>query len=149
VYWKTLNDNGVTKERMRSYDRQICSEPNLRPDQKDGLIRDLTNYLRTLKVCRKTQCRLFSVYEFYRIEILAIVRSKTVKNRLSCEFRCCHISISVTALSMLDMWQAVHSGADLESAIQACMGYTAQVGPHCSVLDLYLKVKFLSSLFVR
>lgn len=50
VYWKTLNDNGVTKERMRSYDRQICSEPNLRHDQKDGLIRDLSNYLRTLKV---------------------------------------------------------------------------------------------------
>lgn len=50
VYWKTLNDNGVTKERMRSYDRQICSEPSLRHDQKDGLIRDLTNYLRTLKV---------------------------------------------------------------------------------------------------
>ncbi|KAG0623205.1 hypothetical protein M758_3G156100 [Ceratodon purpureus] len=70
VYWKTLNDNGVTKERMKSYDRQICSEPSLRHDQKDGLIRDLTNYLRTLK--------------------------------------------------------AVHSGADLESAIQACMGYTAQ-----------------------
>jgi hypothetical protein len=50
VYWKTLNDNGVTKERMRSYDRPIVSEPKLRADQKDGLIRDLTNYLRTLKV---------------------------------------------------------------------------------------------------
>jgi alpha-glucan,water dikinase len=70
VYWKTLNDNGVTKERMRSYDRPIVSEPKLRTDQKDGLIRDLTAYLRTLK--------------------------------------------------------AVHSGADLESAIQTCMGYTSK-----------------------
>ncbi|KAL2621231.1 hypothetical protein R1flu_001436 [Riccia fluitans] len=70
VYWKTLNNNGVTKERMRSYDRPIVSEPKLRPDQKDGLIRDLTAYLRTLK--------------------------------------------------------AVHSGADLESAIAICMGYSAE-----------------------
>ncbi|KAL3680910.1 hypothetical protein R1sor_023866 [Riccia sorocarpa] len=70
VYWKTLNDNGVTKERMRSYDRPIVSEPKLRPDQKDGLIRDLTAYLRTLK--------------------------------------------------------AVHSGADLESAVEICMGYSAE-----------------------
>ncbi|KAH9535846.1 hypothetical protein CY35_17G074900 [Sphagnum magellanicum] len=70
IYWKTLNDNGVTKERMRSYDRPIVSEPKLRTDQKDGLIRDLTAYLRTLK--------------------------------------------------------AVHSGADLESAIQTCMGYTSK-----------------------
>lgn len=31
-------------------------------------------------------------------------------------------------LPVYDVWQAVHSGADLESAIQACMGYTAQVG---------------------
>jgi alpha-glucan,water dikinase len=54
VYWKTLNDNGVTKERMRSYDRPIVSEPKLRTDQKDGLIRDLTAYLRTLK-CTQEQ----------------------------------------------------------------------------------------------
>ncbi|BBN15240.1 alpha-glucan, water dikinase [Marchantia polymorpha subsp. ruderalis] len=70
VYWKTLNDNGVTKERMRSYDRPIVSEPNLRHDQRDGLIRDLTAYMRTLK--------------------------------------------------------AVHSGADLESAVAICMGYSAE-----------------------
>lgn len=38
---------------------------------------------------------------------------------------------------MLDMWQAVHSGADLESAVQACMGYTAQVGFHRSILDFH------------
>lgn len=50
LYWKTLNDNGVTKERMLSYDRPVRSEPKFREDQKDALIRDLTNYLRTLKV---------------------------------------------------------------------------------------------------
>ncbi|XP_075494611.1 alpha-glucan water dikinase, chloroplastic-like isoform X1 [Primulina tabacum] len=49
IYWKTLNDNGITKERLLGYDRAIHSEPNFRRDQKDGLLRDLQNYLRTLK----------------------------------------------------------------------------------------------------
>ncbi|KAL5552841.1 hypothetical protein UlMin_040242 [Ulmus minor] len=69
-YWKTLNENGITKERLLSYDRAIHSEPNFRRDQRDGLLRDLGNYLRTLK--------------------------------------------------------AVHSGADLESAISNCMGYKSE-----------------------
>ncbi|CAK9158146.1 unnamed protein product [Ilex paraguariensis] len=70
VYWKTLDDNGITKERLLSYDRAIHSEPNFRRDQKDGLLRDLGSYMRTLK--------------------------------------------------------AVHSGADLESAIANCMGYRSE-----------------------
>ncbi|WOH16560.1 hypothetical protein DCAR_0936116 [Daucus carota subsp. sativus] len=70
VYWRTLNDNGITKERLLSYDRAIHSEPNFRRDQKDGLLRDLGSYMRTLK--------------------------------------------------------AVHSGADLESAISNCMGYKSE-----------------------
>ncbi|RAL51823.1 hypothetical protein DM860_010541 [Cuscuta australis] len=70
VYWQTLNSNGITKERLLSYDRAIHSEPNFRRDQRDGLLRDLGNYMRTLK--------------------------------------------------------AVHSGADLESAIANCMGYKAE-----------------------
>ncbi|XP_020589456.1 alpha-glucan water dikinase, chloroplastic isoform X2 [Phalaenopsis equestris] len=70
VYWKTLNENGITKERLLSYDRAIHSEPNFRPEQKEGLLRDLGNYMRTLK--------------------------------------------------------AVHSGADLESAIATCLGYKSE-----------------------
>ncbi|KAI8528222.1 hypothetical protein RHMOL_Rhmol12G0133800 [Rhododendron molle] len=70
VYWKTLKENGITKERLLSYDRGIHSEPKFSRDQKDSLLRDLGNYLRTLK--------------------------------------------------------AVHSGADLESAISNCMGYRAE-----------------------
>ncbi|KAK4433529.1 Alpha-glucan water dikinase, chloroplastic [Sesamum alatum] len=50
IYWKTLNENGITKERFLSYDRAICNEPNFRRDQNDGLLRDLGNYMRTLKV---------------------------------------------------------------------------------------------------
>lgn len=50
VYWKTLNDNGITKERLLSYDRAIRSEPDFRRDQKEGLLRDLGHYMRTLKV---------------------------------------------------------------------------------------------------
>ncbi|KAI3887334.1 hypothetical protein MKX03_002738 [Papaver bracteatum] len=70
VYWNTLNSNGITKERLLSYDRGIHSEPHFSSDQKNGLLRDLGNYMRTLK--------------------------------------------------------AVHSGADLESAIANCMGYKAE-----------------------
>ncbi|KAL4347574.1 hypothetical protein GQ457_17G013530 [Hibiscus cannabinus] len=70
VYWKTLNENGITKERLLSYDRAIHSEPSFTRDQKDGLLRDLGDYMRTLK--------------------------------------------------------AVHSGADLESAISNCMGYQSE-----------------------
>lgn len=50
VYWKTLKENGITKERLLSYDRAIHSEPKFRSDHKDGLLRDLGNYMRTLKV---------------------------------------------------------------------------------------------------
>ena len=50
VYWKSLNDNGITKERLLSYDRGIHSEPSFRRNQRDGLLRDLRNYMRTLKV---------------------------------------------------------------------------------------------------
>lgn len=49
VYWKTLNENGITKERLLSYDRAIHSDPHFRPDQKEGLLRDLGHYMRTLK----------------------------------------------------------------------------------------------------
>lgn len=70
VYWDTLNKNGITKERLLSYDRAIHSEPKFRSDQKEGLLRDLGNYMRSLK--------------------------------------------------------AVHSGADLESAIASCMGYKSE-----------------------
>lgn len=45
-----MNANGITKERLLSYDRAIHSEPNFRRDQKEGLLRDLGNYMRTLKV---------------------------------------------------------------------------------------------------
>nr|CAB3468198.1 unnamed protein product [Digitaria exilis] len=70
VYWDTLNKNGITKERLLSYDRAIHSEPNFRSEQKEGLLNDLGNYMRSLK--------------------------------------------------------AVHSGADLESAIATCMGYKSE-----------------------
>ncbi|KAJ4808981.1 Glucan water dikinase [Rhynchospora pubera] len=70
VYWDTLKKDGITKERLLSYDRAIHSDPDFKSGQKEGLLRDLGNYLRTLK--------------------------------------------------------AVHSGADLESAIATCMGYQAE-----------------------
>ncbi|KAJ0085762.1 hypothetical protein Patl1_08692 [Pistacia atlantica] len=65
AYWRTLNTHGLTKQKLASYDRPIVSEPRFTTDAKEGLIRDLTMYLKTLK--------------------------------------------------------AVHSGADLESAIETCL----------------------------
>ncbi|XP_065880881.1 alpha-glucan water dikinase 2 isoform X2 [Euphorbia lathyris] len=70
VYWQTLNAKGLTKEKLASYDRPIVSEPRFSPDAKEGLILDLTMYLKTLK--------------------------------------------------------AVHSGADLESAIENCLGLSSK-----------------------
>eukprot|EP00262_Sarcandra_glabra_P002083 TRINITY_DN1233_c0_g2_i1.p1 TRINITY_DN1233_c0_g2~~TRINITY_DN1233_c0_g2_i1.p1 ORF type:complete len:1456 (+),score=336.06 TRINITY_DN1233_c0_g2_i1:107-4474(+) len=70
IYWNTLNSNGITKERLLSYDRAIRSEPSFQESQKEGLLRDLGHYMRTLK--------------------------------------------------------AVHSGADLESAVATCMGYRSE-----------------------
>ncbi|KAK8580431.1 hypothetical protein V6N13_143528 [Hibiscus sabdariffa] len=49
VYWKTLHAHGLTKEKLASYDRPIVSNPNFRMDAKEGLIHDLTMYLKTLK----------------------------------------------------------------------------------------------------
>ncbi|XP_010520833.1 PREDICTED: alpha-glucan water dikinase 2 isoform X2 [Tarenaya hassleriana] len=49
AYWQTLKANGLTKEKLSSYDRPILSEPRFRSDAKEGLIRDLTMYLKTLK----------------------------------------------------------------------------------------------------
>ncbi|KAK3278362.1 alpha-glucan water dikinase [Cymbomonas tetramitiformis] len=49
VWWKTLETNGIDKQRLLSYDRSIHSEPNLRQDQAKGMKRDLTEYLKTLK----------------------------------------------------------------------------------------------------
>jgi alpha-glucan,water dikinase len=37
VYWDHLHANGIDAERMKSYDRQICSEPSFSRDQYEGL----------------------------------------------------------------------------------------------------------------
>ncbi|XP_020533738.1 alpha-glucan water dikinase 2 isoform X2 [Jatropha curcas] len=49
AYWKTLNANGLMREKLASYDRPIVSEPRFSTDAKEGLIRDLTMYLKSLK----------------------------------------------------------------------------------------------------
>ncbi len=40
-----LNENGVTRERMRNYDRPIVTDPDFRGDIKGALIHDFENYL--------------------------------------------------------------------------------------------------------
>lgn len=45
-----LQAANITKERLASFDRPIKSEPSFKPDQREGLLTDLSNYLQTLKV---------------------------------------------------------------------------------------------------
>lgn len=45
VYWKFLNDKGVTKERLAGFERRIVSEPFYKPE----LIPDLEHFLQTIK----------------------------------------------------------------------------------------------------
>merc|ERR1719327_1546862 len=49
AYWARLARDNITRERLASYDRKISSEPRFRPEQCRGLVRDLKEYLRTLK----------------------------------------------------------------------------------------------------
>ena len=46
----------ITKERLASFDRPIKSEPAFKPDQREGLLTDLSNYLQTLKVSCLSSC---------------------------------------------------------------------------------------------
>jgi len=47
-YWKVLNDHGITKERLASYERSITKEPYLHGDS-GRLILEFENYLRILQ----------------------------------------------------------------------------------------------------
>mmetsp|Transcript_13764 Transcript_13764/g.50112 ORF Transcript_13764/g.50112 Transcript_13764/m.50112 type:complete len:1383 (-) Transcript_13764:628-4776(-) len=50
VYWRVLEEGGIDRERLLSYDRAIHSEPDLGGNRdKRKLIRDLEAYQRTLK----------------------------------------------------------------------------------------------------
>lgn len=46
---KVMQAANITKERLASFDRPIKSEPAFRPEQRQGLLTDLSNYLQTLK----------------------------------------------------------------------------------------------------
>ncbi|GMH39379.1 hypothetical protein BSKO_07277 [Bryopsis sp. KO-2023] len=49
VYWRSLSDSGITRQRLEGFDRAIKSEPQYYPDKRDALIRDMYNYLGILK----------------------------------------------------------------------------------------------------
>lgn len=49
AYWRTLSDNGVTRQRLEGFDRPIVNEPKFPADKKDALIREFRNYLGILK----------------------------------------------------------------------------------------------------
>ncbi|MEJ2192942.1 MAG: PEP/pyruvate-binding domain-containing protein [Nitrospirota bacterium] len=49
VFNKTLEQGGVTRERLKSFERPILSDPNFFAGKKEGLIQDFRNFLRTLR----------------------------------------------------------------------------------------------------
>ncbi len=49
TFYKTLEDGGVTKGRLESFERPIRTSPDFVPYLKDGLIHDFESFLRTLK----------------------------------------------------------------------------------------------------
>lgn len=49
VFYRTLREGGVTRERLESYERPIRSAPDLAPQIRDGLIRDFGHFLGTLR----------------------------------------------------------------------------------------------------
>jgi alpha-glucan,water dikinase len=44
-YWRVLGDNGITRERLASFERKITEEPWYKPEA----IGDFENYLQILK----------------------------------------------------------------------------------------------------
>jgi alpha-glucan,water dikinase len=49
TFYRTLEEGGVTRERLRSFERPIRSEPTFYGDKKDALIGEFDNFLRILK----------------------------------------------------------------------------------------------------
>ncbi|RMD53780.1 MAG: hypothetical protein D6828_04970, partial [Nitrospirae bacterium] len=49
VFYKTCEAGGVSKERLRSYERPIVTDPDFVPHLKEALIKDFENYLKILK----------------------------------------------------------------------------------------------------
>ncbi len=49
VFYRALMDRGVTRERLKSFDRPIVTDPDFVPYLKEVLIRDFENYLSVLK----------------------------------------------------------------------------------------------------
>jgi alpha-glucan,water dikinase len=49
LFYKTLEEAGVTKKRLKSYERPITSDPDFIPDLKEALINDFEEFLKVLK----------------------------------------------------------------------------------------------------
>ncbi|MEJ2690223.1 MAG: PEP/pyruvate-binding domain-containing protein [Deltaproteobacteria bacterium] len=49
AFYGTLENGGVTRERLRGFERPIVTDPDFNPHIKDGLIHDFENYLLLLK----------------------------------------------------------------------------------------------------
>ncbi len=48
-FYETLSQGGVSRERLRNFERSIVTDPEFYPDKRDGLSHDFQNFLRILK----------------------------------------------------------------------------------------------------
>jgi alpha-glucan,water dikinase len=49
IFYRTLEEGGVTRGRLESFERPILAKPDYNPDQKDAMIPDFEHFLGTLK----------------------------------------------------------------------------------------------------
>lgn len=49
AFYQTLESQGVTRQRLESFERPITATPDFYPDKKDAMIRDFEHFLETLK----------------------------------------------------------------------------------------------------
>ncbi|OAI50193.1 hypothetical protein AYO44_05850 [Planctomycetaceae bacterium SCGC AG-212-F19] len=49
AFYRTLQDRGVTRERLQKFERPIKADPQNYPDRREALVRDFENFLRILK----------------------------------------------------------------------------------------------------
>eukprot|EP00899_Mesostigma_viride_P015827 jgi/Mesvir1/24245/Mv10949-RA.1 len=60
AYWWTLNQAGLTRERLESFERPITAEPVVYWNCRDGLLADMYSYLHTLKVVHSSEDLTFT-----------------------------------------------------------------------------------------
>lgn len=131
-YWTHLEANGVTRSRLLSYDRKICSEPHFEHSQCKRLRKDLTNYLSTLRAVHQGD-DLFaavdrvvgyssSVVKGKKVHVEAIedVASEKVKSLLAYLTMFMQVSSSMVSTKKMEPETSLEHLCDFLSAATDC-----------------------------